>query len=210
MRVLIVDHHPLAREGLKCFVSALADRVEVLQGASLADALEQARAADLNGSIDLITLDLSIPGMDGLTGLDRLRQAAPGVPVVVVSAVDDRRQIDAALARGIQGYLTKRMTGTRMVEAFRRVLQGEIYRPPASVSSSDAAPQSRLTRRQSDVLRLLMDGLSNKRIARRLGLSEVTVKAHVSGLIRKLDASNRTHVVRIALERGWGNGSLPV
>lgn len=213
MRVLIADDHEVAREGLKVFVRCLGDGIEILEAATLYDALDRVRAESGERPLDLVLLDLLMPGMDGLAGLRRLRAACPETPVVIVSGLNDPDLIDGAYAVGARGFVPKGMTGVQLTEALACVLDGETFRPPHLADPAagyvrtgalpDRHPVERLTPRERDVLGLLLDGLSNKEIARRLKLQEVTVKAHLSGVFRKLEAGNRTQAVRIALDLGW-------
>ena len=216
MKVLIVDDHELAREGLKIYVRTLAERVEVVEGQSLHEALAYLKDRPREDHPDLILLDLLMPGMDGLRGLDAVRELNADVPLVVVSAVDDETKVASALRHDIQGYIPKGMTGSRLIDALRQVLAGEVYRPPQSemrssvndvqggMTAGDRSGEvGRLTPREKQVLNLLVHGLSNKAIARQLDLREVTIKAHLGGVFRKLDVANRTQAVRVALDNGW-------
>ncbi len=214
MRVLIADDHEVAREGLKVFVRCLGDGIEILEAATLYEALELIQAECGERPLDLALLDLLMPGMDGLVGLRRLRAACPMTPVVIVSGLYDPDLIDDAYAIGARGFVPKGMTGVRLTEALACVLDGATFRPPHlsdpaehcardDALDPDRHPVARLTPREQDVLGLLVHGLSNKEIARRLQLQEVTVKAHLSGVFRKLEAGNRTQAVRIALDLGW-------
>jgi len=216
MKVLIADDHELAREGLKIYVRTLAEKVEVVEGQSLHDALAYLKDQPREDHPDLILLDLLMPGMDGLTGLDAVRKLNADVPLVVVSAIDDETKVASALRHDIQGYIPKGMTGSRLIDALRQVLAGEVYRPPPSdmrssvnngqrgmAASDRSGDGARLTPREKQVLNLLVHGLSNKEIARQLDLREVTIKAHLGGVFRKLDVTNRTQAVRVALDNGW-------
>ena len=161
--------------------------------------------------------DIRMPGMDGLDGIDRIRQSCLNVPVVILSGTYDRDLVLDALARGARGYIPKTLGGKAMLSAFQLVLSGETFVPSivlggneqfepvrrgAGGGSSDN-PIHRLTRRERDVLAVLVEGHPNKEIARQLGLQEVTVKVHLKGVFRKLGATNRTQAVHIANQLGW-------
>lgn len=211
MKVLIADDHQLAREGLKVFLRTLAEPVDIVEGATLYDALEHVGRARCSGAMDLIVLDLLMPGMDGLVGLRKLRQVCPDVPIIIISALDDAQMIETAFELGVRGYIPKGMTGAKLVKALAKVIDGEIYRPEYAEDGEDRSSDlagatariQSLTRRECDVLELLIDGLSNKEIARRLDLREVTVKAHLTAVYRKLGTGNRTQAVKLALDCGF-------
>lgn len=177
-----------------------------------ASSMEEALAAlDIYPETDLILLDLALPGMDGLTGLPLLREAAPTVPVMVLSARADRDTVLSALNQGAVGFLHKSAGTLEMRHAMDLVLRGDVY-APLDLLCADGADRlseprraeaaaelkSKLTPRQSEVLALMAEGLPNKTIARRMGLSESTVKIHVSAILRELGAKNRTDAVRLA------------
>ena len=213
MHILLAGEQCLVRDGLKVFLARLAPQVTVVEADGFDEAL--ATGADA-GKLDLIILDLAIPGMNGLEGLETMRERFPEAPVVVLSGSTDRRRVLAALARGAHGYIPKTLTGEAMLHALRLVISGEKYVPSVVISESQARqlredgagaysagnPLDSLTRRERDVLAVLVNGHSNREIARQLELKEVTVKVHLKGVFRKLGAANRTHAVRTALRLG--------
>ena len=213
MKVLLADDHRLVREGLKLLIGRLGDDVDVLEAGDFEQALSLAEGA---GGLDLIILDLSMPGMDGLAGLERMCGLRPDVPVVILSGTFERKLVLDALMRGAQGYIPKTLGGKAMLSALQLVVAGEKYVPSIILEDDGASPSDaidaqirldnpirKLTRRERDVLSLLAEGHPNKEIARRLELQEVTVKVHLKGVFRKLGATNRTQAVRIAIELGW-------
>ncbi|TVR97129.1 MAG: DNA-binding response regulator [Rhodospirillales bacterium] len=204
MRVLIADDHPLFREALSSVVAEMSADAVCLDAASFDDAFAAVRDVP---DLDLILLDLTMPGAEGLTGLGLLRHAAPAIPVVVVSATAERRTVLEALRAGAVGYLPKSASRATMITALKMVLAGGVYVPGDVVRGGNAlddfaadgrigpAGLATLTRKQLQVLEHLARGLSNKEIARALSLAEPTVKTHVSALLRKLHLRSRTQAI---------------
>lgn len=201
MRILLADDQELVRETIAAFLSGQPD-ISVDVARDLPHALEIMREQP---AYDLILLDYMMPGMNRLAGLQALRQAAPGVPVAILSGAAPQVLAEQAIAAGAAGFLPKTMSTRSLLAAIRFMAAGEIYAPPAAARPGEGAPasgQAALTGREMDVLRRLCQGLANKEIARDLGLQEVTVKLHVKTLYRKIGARNRTHAVLIAREMG--------
>ena len=204
--VLIADDHPLFREALAEVVGQISRDCRCLEAASLEEALNLARAA---AALDLILLDLMMPGMDGVAGLSALRHEVPAVPIVVVSAKTERADVMAAISHGAIGFITKTSPRSVMVKALIQVLDGGIYLPAEVVRQYDSEPAggaepmakvsrsllTTLTRKQLLVLERLAKGESNKQIARALSLAEPTVKAHVSAILRKLNVQSRASAI---------------
>jgi DNA-binding NarL/FixJ family response regulator len=211
MRVLVVDDHPLFREGLKVVLQGLAQDTEIVTQAGAEEALAAARAID---DLDLVLLDLSMPGMNGFTAVQRFCREIPGVPVVIISAHEEPADVRRALSLGALGYIPKSTPPQVLLDALRLVLGGGVYVPPLFLDAGkthDAPPapgaeaepgDGELTERQGDVLVLLSQGKSNKLIARELDLSEKTVKSHVTALFRALGVVNRTQAAIAARRRG--------
>jgi DNA-binding NarL/FixJ family response regulator len=207
VRILIVDDHRLFRESLILLLREHRAEVSPIQAASLDEALA---ALKVYPDTDLILLDLALPGVDGMAGLPRLREAAPTVPIMVLSATAHPDTVRHALTCGAVGYLHKSVGTQEMRHAMDLVFRGEVYVPldllchDSAAVSEAAAPQDAiavkalLTPRQQEVLALMSEGLPNKLIARRMALSEATVKLHVSAILRTLGAKNRTDAVRLA------------
>ena len=208
-RILAVDDHALFREALARVLSELDPEVAVIHAGTGPEAIA---AASYYQGLDLILLDRSLAGADGISLLPQLRDAANGAPVVVISGSARPGDVQRALDAGAASYVPKTVGIQEMLVALRRVLAGDPYLPPtllASLAPTDHQPTSsqqinldKLTERQKEVLRLLSQGLSNKGIANRLDLSEGTVKLHVSAIMRALGARNRTEAVLVAEQFG--------
>jgi len=205
-RILVADDHPLYRTALRNVVSEAFDDVEVVECEDIGSALEYLESA----AIDLVLLDLSMPDANGLDGLARLRAAGPATPIVICSAQDDPDLVRDCFKLGISGYLPK-SSGTGVTRhALQLVRDGGVYVPSEALAeqvasgegseevdaagSADVGPGG-LTPRQRTVLSLLERGMSNKSIARELDIGEITVKAHVSAILRKLGVENRLQAI---------------
>ncbi len=208
MKIMIVDDHALVRQG----VSALLERE--IGGATMLQARHSAEAFDLVGAhadIDLVLLDLTMPGIDGLAALREFGRRRPTLPVIVLSASEDPAQARRAFAAGALGYVPKSATSETLLTALSVVMRGETFVPSlvlrphngdASAQRQSAPATANLTERQVEVLRHLAQGLSNKVIAHRLGVSEKTVKAHVTGVLRAMAAHDRVDAVHAAQAAG--------
>jgi len=203
MKILHADDHPMFREGLRFFLQLLGPEVTVLEAGNLRAALDKLA---LEWPVDLMLLDLQMPGVSEIEGFLAIRRAYPTLPVVIVSGVNDPQIIRTLLDGGARGYIPKFTGSEQLMDALRRVLNGEVYVPDAmflppsqAAGSGESAP---LTSRQSQILPLLAEGMPNKRIANALGLTEGTVKQHLKDLFRRLNANNRTQAVREARRLG--------
>lgn len=212
MKILLVDDHALLRDGMKLLLRRLDQEIQILDAANCRECLEQAGA---HQDLDLILLDLNLPDRPGLAGLSELRERYPGIPVVVLSASDDRPTVIDALDRGAMGFIPKASSSEVMLSALRLVLAKGVYIPTSLLASgaggaslplprlrraADRVPITKpsdlgLTDRQVDVLALLLQGKPNKIICNDLGLAEATVKAHVTAVLRTLNVTNRTQAV---------------
>lgn len=199
-RLVIADDHPLFRGALAEAVSGLLQRVDIAEAGTfdeVADLLER------GGEVDLVLLDLAMPGTRGFSGLMYLRAQYPGVPVIVVSANDDPAAIRRCMEFGASGFIPKTVGVDAMRKAIAGILNGGVWTPPDVDLSggSDAATaelmarMATLTPQQVRVLMMLSEGLLNKQIAFQLGVSEATVKAHVSAILQKLGVESRTQAV---------------
>jgi DNA-binding NarL/FixJ family response regulator len=189
-RVLIADDHPLYCDALRVVVPQACPGADIHEAGSQ----EAVLAAVANGGFDLVILDLNLPGATGLSCLAALRRAAPASPIVVVSAVDDPRIMQDVILGGANAYVPKSASRQVLVNALQVILAGGSFMPSEVIAAlRDARSDHReeLTLRQKRVLELLTSGQSNKSIARALGISEITVKAHVSAILRKLGVANR-------------------
>lgn len=206
-KILIADDHPLFREAITNVIEKSFPGCETLETEDLDSALSLTQEHD---ELDLILLDLNMPGMNGLNGLITLRNEAPTVPVVIVSAEEDKQIVLQAITYGAVGFITKSSPREQMTEALTQILAGNVYLPSDIIRS--AQPDNRrhtrkdenqippellssLTRRQLLVLERMSKGESNKQIAYNLNIAETTVKAHVSAILRKLNVHNRIQAV---------------
>jgi len=211
---VIADDHPLFRGALREAVSGLYDDADIAEAGSFDDAMG---LLDRGGDVDLVLLDLTMPGVRGFSGLMYLRAQYPSVPVVVVSANDDPAVIRRCMEFGASGFIPKTLGVEEMRAAIARVLEGELWTPPdvdlkagTDAETTDLmARLSTLTPQQVRVLMMLSEGLLNKQIAYNLTVSEATVKAHVSAILQKLNVESRTQAVIAAakIESGqWPQG----
>jgi len=213
MRILIVDDHQLFLDGIQHILNKLDNTADVTKCTRADQAIE---LLESGRDFNLVLVDLNMPGMDGMSILQRMRARGIWLPLVVVSAEEDLRTIKAVLEMGALGFVPKTHNSQQMLEALGAILEGDIYIPadiqkrldtldtrrnPASGSHS-AIKDIGITRRQHDVLQLLAKGYSNKQIATSLFLTEHTVKAHVSALFSFFSASNRTECVQLAQRQG--------
>jgi DNA-binding NarL/FixJ family response regulator len=204
LKLLVIEDHALVREGLVQTLRQLDAEVSVLEAADCEAGCSILGLAD---DFDLVLLDLALPGIDGLTCLTLLRQRHPGLPVVIVSAYDDTHTVNRALKAGAAGFVPKAYSGDRLLDALRKVLDGAIFVPeqtlPANHGVGIAVPAAGkistgeigLTGRQSDVLGLMVKGRSNRDIAELLGLSEGTVKIHITAIFKALGVNSRTQAL---------------
>lgn len=203
MRLLLADDHDLVRETLAAFLLAEGFS-EIVAVATLPEAIE---AIGAGPQFDLILLDYQMPGMNGLEGLGQAIAVARGAPVALVSGTTQRDLAEAALKAGAAGFVPKTLASRAMVAAVQVMVSGEVFAPISLLQGDGAGvagAAGSLTRRETDVLRGIIAGKSNKEIARDLDLQEVTVKLHVKTLSRKLGAKNRTHAAMIARDAGIG------
>jgi len=199
--LLIADDHPLFRGALREAVAGVFGQADVAEAGTFEEVSEVLERG--GGDVDLILLDLSMPGVRGFSGLMYLRAQYPGLPIVVVSANDDPAVIRHCMEFGASGFIPKTLGREALREAIARVLQGEVWTPPDVdlTGQSDAttaaliARLATLTPQQVRVLMMLSEGLLNKQIAHELSVSEATVKAHVSAILQKLGVENRTQAV---------------
>jgi DNA-binding NarL/FixJ family response regulator len=202
MNLLLADDHDLVRDSLKVFIERDASGMTVTAVGSLDAAIEAASSA----AVDVAVLDLRMPGMDGLEGLGRFRTAHPRVPVVIMSGQARPQDVREAVAAGASGFVPKSSSALALVNAVRLVLSGERFFPPEQLMDApddqSSGASAAFTRRERDVLACLVQGQSNKEIARALDLQEVTVKLHLRSVFRKLGVKSRTQAVLAAVERG--------
>jgi|SRR5580658_1288961 two-component system nitrate/nitrite response regulator NarL len=206
MKLLIVDDHPVLREGLAALLQQAAAETEILQACDDAAGLSLALS---HPDLDAVFLDLNMPGGGGMPAIQEFGRCRPDLPVIVLSSSEDPQDIRRALGLGALGYIPKSASPRTILSALQLVLSGSVYVPPvlvtaaASASSSGGGPNgpqalAHLTERQVDVLKQLCRGLSNKEISRELNLSEKTVKAHITAIFRTLNVVNRLQAAAVA------------
>ncbi len=209
MKVLIVDDHALIRDALSRVLASIAPDMTVLEAVDPRLALE---TIERQPDLDLVLLDLALPGMHGLSVLQALREKHPAISVVVISATSDRDSVKRALDRGALGFIPKSSSNEVLQSALRLVLAGGIYVPPEILGRSgvdEPVPPPigqqtpagiGLTDRQAQILALVMKGKSNKLICRDLDLAESTVKNQITAILKALNVTSRTQAV-LAVEK---------
>lgn len=216
MQILLADDHALVRENLRDFLTVGPLGAMVTEAASFAEAIDVAKRAH---RLDLILLDLMMPGMNGITGVMEMVLKNPNVPVVVLSGSTRQGDIDGAMKLGAKGFIPKTLRPSELVQAIKTVLNGGIFVPDmagfmgvavragpqtaAAASALEDEALRSLTPREREVLDLLIKGYPNKKIANELNLREITVKVHLQNVYRKLGVSNHAHAVSKALSCGW-------
>lgn len=193
MRIILADDHVMIREGLRPFVEKIAPETQVLEAGSFPEVVEHLKA----GPVDLVILDLKMPGMNGFQGLVNLRRDYPGVRCVMLSAMADREHVLEAIRLGADGFIPKHLSGERFIPAML-VDNSAHMGGPADQSAGELI--GRLTPRERDILRLLREGHPNKVIANRLDVSEVTVKSHLGNVFRKLGVQNRLQAMKLLVD----------
>lgn len=202
--ILIADDHPLYRDALRRALNQATPGASLYEASTVPELLTLVEA---HPEAELLLLDLHMPGARGFSALAHLRGQYPGLPVIVVSAHEEGSVVRRALAHGAAGYIPKSSSAETIVEAIRHVREGEIWLPQAHGSTAAAlrddeaqiaARVAELTPQQFRVLAMIAEGLLNKQIAYELGVSEATVKAHMTAIMRKLGCNNRTQVALAA------------
>ena len=213
--MVVADDHPMVLDALEGYLKRIGPDIVVER------AQDFDRAVDCAGKfekLDLVILDVKMPGMNGLEGLDVMKTRFPGVPVVLMSGYNDVRLIRKAMARGAAGFLPKDLSGQAMQKALELILSGEAYVPLTAFSEdpddssgirsahnnsfAPSSPLARLTRRELQILTLLCEGSTNKSIARDLAVKGETVAFHLRGVFRKLGVARRTEAAMIAMSLG--------
>ena len=197
MRILVADDHDLVRETIAMFLQS-EGMVEVATVASVDEAVA---AIAKSGGFDLALLDYQMPGMNGLSGLSRIKRANDGKPVAILSGNATPDIAQKAIEAGAAGFVPKTLGAKSMISAIRFMAAGEVYVPYGFMKQADTKAVANLTVRETEVLSGLCEGKSNKEIANDLDLQEVTIKLHVKTLCRKLEAKNRTQAALIAKDR---------
>lgn len=217
MHVLLADDHDLFTDMMKFFIEDIYPDASVTTVSNFADALSRIVSGE---SFDIVMLDLNMPGMDPTSGIARMRAAAGDTPVVIISGSTEGELVRACLRNGASGFVPKTLSSNKLLAALKLVLAGERYIPSAALETSDAdsafapsatPPPTRaaastngtagdegnaLTSREQEVLEALLKGISNKEIARDLGISQYTVKIHLQKIYRKIGAKSRADAIR--------------
>ena len=213
LKLLIVDDHGLVREGLKAILGQSDLQAECLEAW---DEISIWHCLKKHPDVKLVLLDIQLPGLSGMDLLRRIAIEHPAMPIIMLSADHDSNTVSQALQWGASGFMPKNSLNQVLISAIRLVLAGGVYIPPEALLKSALKPQPApttmaalqldslgLTNRQLDVLRLLVKGLSNKRISRQIDLAEATVKIHIRGILRTLSVTNRTEALVKLTEMGY-------
>jgi DNA-binding NarL/FixJ family response regulator len=195
MKILIVDDHALFRDGLKYVLNALGDDISIFEASSSSASITLLKA---NPDIDLLLVDLNMPGERGLAVLKECRINYSMIPVVVVSGSKLKQDIQQAMDMGAMGFISKDINSRLMINILQLVLSGGLYFPQI-ISSDDKAL---FTPKQREVLEFIVEGLSNKVIAANMGIAEATIKMHVTAIFKILEVTNRTQAAMITKENG--------
>jgi DNA-binding NarL/FixJ family response regulator len=200
MKIIVADDHAMFREGVRYILQQLASDVVILEAETYDGAVE---LLTNNTDSDVALIDLKMPGRDVLQGLSALLAIANTVPIVVVSGSEDPREIHQVINAGAMGFIPKREHASVFLMALRLVMGGGIYIPPMLAMVPDIQRErAELTARQCEVLRCIRSGNSNKEIATALGLSEATVKTHITAILKSLNVTNRSQAVQAAERLG--------
>ncbi|PTV97626.1 LuxR family two component transcriptional regulator [Rhodobacter aestuarii] len=199
MKLLIADDHDLVRDAIAALLrSGGCEEVDV--AGNLSEALEEVAA---RGPFDLVLLDYDMPGMDGLRGLTEMKRQYPDQAVAIISGVARPAAAREALDEGAIGFVPKALPARSIIGAVTLMASGSVFAPFDFLKQDDAPTMGGLSPRETEVLRGICAGRTNKEIAREMDLQEVTVKLHVRTLTRKIGARNRTHAAMIAREHHW-------
>lgn len=202
MKLLIVDDHALFREGIRWILERLGPETEVIEAGSVEQGLACAAA---DADVDLVFLDIYLPGYRGLDSLKLFRRKFPALPIVLLSGTDDAALVREGLAAGAQGFIHKSVTAKALLDAVRALLGGDICHIPAVHEAHPAAAPAgiaHLTQRQREILTYICDGMPYKEIARRLDISNSTVRNHVYRIFETLDVHSRTEAAMLAYRHG--------
>ncbi len=205
MKLLVVDDHPLFRDGLAALLRQANPDTQVFQASDSEAGMEMAQAT---GDLDAVFVDLMMPGLAGEAAVKEFARRRPELPVIVLSSSENPSDVKRVLNAGALGYIPKSASPQTVLSALQLVLTGNIYVPPLLARAVDAAaveqnsaapvPLPALTERQIEVLKQVRDGHSNKEISNRLGIAEKTVKAHVAAIFKALNVVNRTQAANAA------------
>ena len=199
IRILIADDHHVVREGLVAIINRQEDMDVVAEAGTGPEAVEMYHKM----RPDVSLLDLRMPGLDGLDVISEIRKTDPKASLVVLTTFDDEEDIYRSLQQGVQAYVLKDVPREELLHSIREVHAGRSHIPPMIASKlARRMSGAELTPRETEVLRLMAEGKSNKQIARDLFISEGTVKVHVNSILHKLGTRGRTEAVALAVKRG--------
>lgn len=199
IRVLSVDDHPLLREGIAVLIDTQSDMQLIGEAANGREALEQFR----KHHPDITLMDLQMPEMSGIDAIGAIRGEFPDARIIVLTTYSGDFQVSRALKAGARGYLLKDMLRQELLETIRAVHAGQKrLSAEAAAEIAEHAADDVLTSREIEVLRLIANGNANKEVARKLSLTEETVKGHLKNIFAKLSVNDRTHAVTVGLKRG--------
>jgi len=206
IRILTVDDHPLLRKGIAALVNGEPDLKLVAEASNGEEAIEAFRSH----RPDVTLMDLQMPGIDGIAAIGRIRDEFPDAHIIVLTTYTGDAQVLRALRAGARAYILKGHVHKDLLETIRAVHAGQ-KRIPADIAAelAEHAMDDELTEREIDVLKLVAAGNANKQIADQLSIGEATVKSHVSNILSKLGANDRSHAVTIGLKRGIIELDLP-
>lgn len=212
MKILVIDDHALVREGLRQVLKGLDENVEVLQAGTCAQGFV---LTESHHDLDLVLLDYHLPDMTGLAALSIFGRQHPELPILMLSGSANLQIMHQVLGAGAAGFVTKSGVSDELLNAVRRVLDGDVYLPLdphagfTEEFSDTASNKPPLTQRQELVLRELLDGRSNREISQSLGISDETVKTHVAAILRQFEVQNRTQAVVAAARCGYRPSTTP-
>jgi DNA-binding NarL/FixJ family response regulator len=210
LRVLLADDHAIVRQGLKLLIDSQPDMAVVGESADGNSVLDQATAL----KPDIVVMDISMPGMNGLVATRTLKKAQPDVTIVALTRHDDETYLEELLRAGASGYILKQSAPTELLQAIRAAAAGGVYLDPAMTShvadgllarkvEVSSQPHAPISERESEVLRLTAVGHSNKEIASQLKISVKTVEVHKANAMRKLGLTGRVDIIRYGVLQGW-------
>jgi DNA-binding NarL/FixJ family response regulator len=199
IRILAVDDHPLLRKGIAALINGEPDMKLVAEAANGEEAVENFRVY----RPDVTLMDLQLPGLDGIEAIDRILSEFPGAHIIVLTTYSGDAQVVRALRAGARAYILKGHVHRELLEAIRIVHAGHKRIPPdIATELAEHVTEDELSPREIEVLQLIASGNSNREIGDQLNIGEVTVKSHVTNILSKLSANDRTHAVTIGLKRG--------
>jgi len=210
LKVLLIDDHSLFIDGMNLVLVKLDPNIQIFNANSYEDALPLMKE---HSDLELVLLDLGLPGLNDIDALKAVRSELPATPVVVLSSNDDGAKVQQILNLGAQGYIPKSTNAEVLIRSLKLVLSGGIYIPNEILSQFDNVQpvaenkietvDSPLTPRQKEVLGKLIHGYSNKEIAKLLNMAESTVCVHIAAILKALDVTNRTRAAHLAVQKGW-------